>query len=159
MSNLFAPEIKDDPQAQADVRKWIEALRSGEYQQGKGALHPTAATYCCLGVAVDLFDGPWIERPEELDEDSAEAEQWENAAIGAVPFGVLDEEGEPILSSLPVGVAIQLWLESDGDGSFDPIVNEDGTTSMSLASLNDYGRSFHYVADKIEAELTEVLAS
>jgi len=27
------------------------ALESGKYKQGSGALHPTARTYCCLGVA------------------------------------------------------------------------------------------------------------
>jgi hypothetical protein len=33
--------------------KWIEALRSGDYEQGKGALS-IAGTYCCLGVLCDL---------------------------------------------------------------------------------------------------------
>jgi hypothetical protein len=35
----------------ADLRhKWTEALRSGEYPQGTGALK-TQSGYCCLGVA------------------------------------------------------------------------------------------------------------
>lgn len=38
-----------------EVNKWIEALRSGKYRQGKGALamkdKSKHATYCCLGVA------------------------------------------------------------------------------------------------------------
>jgi hypothetical protein len=42
-------------------KKWVEALRSGEYAQTRGALfraepaggHP--AGYCCLGVLTDLY--------------------------------------------------------------------------------------------------------
>jgi hypothetical protein len=33
----------------------VNALRSGEYQQGKGVLHnPTDDTYCCLGVLCEV---------------------------------------------------------------------------------------------------------
>jgi hypothetical protein len=33
------------------IKKWVAALRSGEYKQGKGTLHNTTDnTYCCLGV-------------------------------------------------------------------------------------------------------------
>lgn len=36
---------------------WVEALRSGEYEQGRGVLHNyTANTYCCLGVLCRLYD-------------------------------------------------------------------------------------------------------
>jgi hypothetical protein len=34
--------------------QWIEALRSGEYQQGQKFLHANDR-YCCLGVLCDLF--------------------------------------------------------------------------------------------------------
>lgn len=35
--------------------KWVEALRSGQYQQGKKMLHSLRDdTYCCLGVLSDL---------------------------------------------------------------------------------------------------------
>lgn len=36
-------------------QKWIKALRSGKYKQGKGYLHH-ADKYCCLGVAQDLYN-------------------------------------------------------------------------------------------------------
>lgn len=36
-------------------KKWVEALRSGEYKQGQGALHRADEdTYCCLGVACKI---------------------------------------------------------------------------------------------------------
>jgi hypothetical protein len=37
-----------------DVKKrWVEALRSGKYQQGRGHLCD-GSTYCCLGVLCEL---------------------------------------------------------------------------------------------------------
>ena len=39
-------------------RKWIEALRSGEYKQGRGYLiDMDRETYCCLGVACAISGG------------------------------------------------------------------------------------------------------
>lgn len=41
----------------ADLKaKWIEALRSGKYAQGKNAMRTTEDTYCCLGVLCDVVD-------------------------------------------------------------------------------------------------------
>lgn len=38
--------------------KWLEALRSGEYKQGRGFLyHPATDSYCCLGVLKEVSDG------------------------------------------------------------------------------------------------------
>ncbi len=38
---------------------WLDALRSGEYKQGKGSLRDTddngEHSYCCLGVLCDLY--------------------------------------------------------------------------------------------------------
>lgn len=42
-------EIKKD-----DIRKWVKALRSGEYKQSIGGLQDKKG-YCCLGVACDVF--------------------------------------------------------------------------------------------------------
>lgn len=37
-------------------KKWIEALRSGEYRQGRGMLCSLDHhKYCCLGVLTDLY--------------------------------------------------------------------------------------------------------
>lgn len=39
-------------------KKWIAALRSGDYDQGKGALcrvTKEGAKYCCLGVAYEIL--------------------------------------------------------------------------------------------------------
>jgi hypothetical protein len=38
-----------------DIKKrWIEALRSGKYKQGKKRLKSLGGYYCCLGVLCDI---------------------------------------------------------------------------------------------------------
>lgn len=41
------PEIK---------QRWVEALRSGRYQQGQNVLRTTENAFCCLGVLCDLVE-------------------------------------------------------------------------------------------------------
>lgn len=37
--------------------KWVEKLRSGEYQQCQNTLYkPASNTYCCLGVLCDILN-------------------------------------------------------------------------------------------------------
>lgn len=36
------------------IRRWVAALRSGEYQQGRHILHGTGR-FCCLGVLCDIY--------------------------------------------------------------------------------------------------------
>lgn len=36
------------------IKKWVKALRSGEYTQGKKALRDTENNFCCLGVLCDI---------------------------------------------------------------------------------------------------------
>ena len=51
--------------------KWVEALRSGEYQQAEGKLHDTKNNaFCCLGVLCRVMGaefGPGQEEKEEED--------------------------------------------------------------------------------------------
>lgn len=40
--------------------KWIEALRSGKYKQGRGVLRSSDDRFCCLGVLCDISGyGEW----------------------------------------------------------------------------------------------------
>jgi trans-aconitate methyltransferase len=45
--------MTDEVVNQGNVRRWVEALRSGDYVQGKGALAQDGK-YCCLGVACEV---------------------------------------------------------------------------------------------------------
>ena len=40
--------------------KWLEALRSGKYKQGRGKLRSVDDEFCCLGVLCDISgQGEW----------------------------------------------------------------------------------------------------
>lgn len=41
--------------------KWLEALRSGKYKQGRGKLCSADREYCCLGVLIDVM-GLWDDK-------------------------------------------------------------------------------------------------
>lgn len=45
--------------------RWVEALRSGEYEQGYAKLRSTDDTYCCLGVLYDIDVGDWVRTKSE----------------------------------------------------------------------------------------------
>ena len=46
----------------ANIKLWVEALRSGLYDQGFEALRTSTGEYCCLGVACDISGlGEWRE--------------------------------------------------------------------------------------------------
>lgn len=38
-------------------QKWLDALRSGQYEQGHGKLKTDDGKYCCLGVLQHCLDG------------------------------------------------------------------------------------------------------
>jgi hypothetical protein len=40
-------------------KRWVEALRSGEYKQGREALRTTDNEFCCLGVLCDIVGVEW----------------------------------------------------------------------------------------------------
>ena len=50
--------MKTTEQQQENVKRWVAALRSGSYVQGRGCLRSADDEFCCLGVANDLF-GEW----------------------------------------------------------------------------------------------------
>lgn len=112
------PEIKG---------KWLTALRSGDYVQGKGLLcrvkKDGSKTYCCLGVLTDLY----------IQEKGLE---WEHG----VSFLHFDDE-DAILP-LPVGN----WSGVSGTGLFR---NEEGEIEE-LASVNDTSDNFDKVIQIIE---------
>lgn len=90
MKNVFdiSPTVKLRPSVK---KKWVEALRSGEYMKGTGCLCKQGSKYdrfCCLGVLTDLYliekNEGWedSDRPKELsynghgDDLCFEVKQW-----------------------------------------------------------------------------------
>ena len=109
--------------------KWLEALRSGYYEQGKGRLR-TETGFCCLGVLCDLY----AEEHKDV--------HW-NASYVEGDYTFLGREG-----TLPQKVAD--WAGLKGPI---PIVSCDNEPSE-LAELNDsLELSFDEIADVIEEQL------
>ena len=50
-TNKMNPEYKS---------KWVSALKSGKYKQGRFALRSLDHKYCCLGVLLDIAGTEWI---------------------------------------------------------------------------------------------------
>jgi hypothetical protein len=62
--------LREGAKMNKNIKKWVEALRSGEYRQTRGKLRTskTNGGYCCLGVLCDVFQketgvGEWKNSP------------------------------------------------------------------------------------------------
>ena len=53
------------------LNKWLEALRSGKYQQGRGTLRDADNKFCCLGVLLDVAGEKW----HQIDADTEDQEE------------------------------------------------------------------------------------
>jgi hypothetical protein len=126
-----------------NAKAWIAALRSGEYEQGKKALHVLEGDgvgYCCLGVACDLAvkAGVPLTRETELSE-----------VIHQEIEVFVTENGVRAVAYLPPPVRKWLGVRTDG-GNYDAHPSTHGFTS--LATKNDDGATFGEIADIIESE-------
>jgi hypothetical protein len=112
---------------------WVAALRSGEYEQGKGSLNPTANSFCCLGVACEISNLGKFERP---DTNPARSN-----------YRVNTDDLYEYRKTLPPEVVEWLGLKDDC-GCFPTTMLG---LSSSLTMLNDFeGLSFNEIADFIE---------
>lgn len=120
------PEVK---------QKWVEALRSGKYKQGQGALR-TGDGYCCLGVLCELAVKEGVAIRDQLFYGSPVDFRSDREDL-VLPLVVSAWAG---LSSVSPEVPSQI-----GEGSRDKV---------GLAELNDtYGADFERIADVIEEQL------
>ena len=123
------PEIK---------QKWLDALRSGEYEQTSGALKKVDDegnySYCCLGVLCDLVaPDKWVSR-ENNDE--------------TIEFGfTFDSE------YFEYGVLPRFIYEEVGLSNNNPVIQDAKFVRKNIATLNDAGLTFTELADLIEKEL------
>jgi hypothetical protein len=127
----------------ANAKKWIEALRSGEYKQTDNALHKGDG-YCCLGVACEVYahenGGTWCLPAGRADSDELGATF--NPPAGGYPMFNIGRS-----DFLPSPVKEWLGLTSE-NGDFSP--GKVGFLSCSLSRLNDSNWSFSDIADIIE---------
>jgi hypothetical protein len=119
--------------------RWVDALRSGEYVQGRAGLRNDSG-YCCLGVLCELHRQAHPDR------------EWEIVNIDMSRLYTGDVTG-PMrylgdTNILPDEVAE--WAELDLNS---PNVRYLGTNGQALTSLNDGGVPFTAIAVAIEDSL------
>lgn len=133
------PEIKE---------LWVEALRSGEYEQGRGRLtqwnQDGDEMFCCLGVLCDIAIKNGVEVPvtDWCYEDSDWASGIPEDIAGSYIYA--DE-----VEFLPEPVMEWAGL-ADAQGTYIRIESGE-TQTLKLTTLNDeIGLSFADIADEIE---------
>ena len=106
--------------------KWLEALRSGKYKQGRMALRTIQDEFCCLGVLCDIVaPDAWSKRLPNSDHYI----HMNNG--GGIPSFNLYPEYAPDFAP-----------NKHGQGRLGVLVN-----------MNDSGKTFAEIADYIEENL------
>ena len=117
----------------AEIKKlWTDALRSGEYSQGRSGLCINK-TYCCLGVLCDL-----------------------HSKISGTAWSGEDKCKLYMNNSCLLPKQVVAWAELES-ATYSPVgiasYNVKIDSGQSLASLNDFGVTFNEIADLIEKHL------
>lgn len=74
------------------MKKWIEALRSGKYQQGMRRLKTHDNKFCCLGVLCDISEtGKW--KVSSFGENSFVDDSYGDTNVYMPPFEALTKVG------------------------------------------------------------------
>jgi len=115
------PEIKE---------KWLKALRSDEYKQGRENLHLKDGSFCCLGVLTDIYI-------KEIGRDWKD----ENTCYSFNGCGAL----------LPDSVVD--WADLESEEGWDNNQKMTSEAYSSLSTMNDRGKTFEEIAQVIEREL------
>lgn len=127
-------ENKMNPEVKA---KWLEALRSGEYKQGKERLQ-AGDRFCCLGVLCHLaVEAGVIQEP-----------YWE-VEEGRGPVASYHQETAVLPKPVSEWAGLYVTLY---DGNTVPDSNPRADEDP-VAALNDRGAPFDYIADAIEKAL------
>lgn len=116
------------------VKLLVDALRSGEYEQGRGALRTQGDTYCCIGVGCE------VARRNGLDAN------WTLAEVRR-GLSVVNPEWQFDGSGSAFGGAVSDWYGFDLRNPFlDPHRN------VTMIAANDgYNWTFEQIADAVEA--------
>lgn len=132
-----------------NIRAWVDALRSGRFEQGTGKLltrnDDHVEHYCCLGVASRIaVDSGDVHLQIKFGDHS--------------PVAVFVEPGLSYQEENLLPSSVRKWLgliSSNPHVSVDrelADLRHDGDTKPTLANVNDRGSSFAEIADLIEAE-------
>jgi hypothetical protein len=98
-------------------KKWLKALRSGEYKQGGGRLR-SGNKYCCLGVLCDLT-------PEV---------KWVTNIVDASARYLVESGTQQVFGFLPVDLREKLGISPDEQKELS-LLNDNGYTFEEIANV------------------------
>lgn len=113
--------------------QWLAALRSGEYQQGKGSLRGKNNEFCCLGVLCDIAVKNGVIPEPRLVKGST-----------VYQYGGIGE----LFETLHLPKTVQEWAELPNSNP--RVESKTLFRGGTLAYLNDQGATFEQIADLIE---------
>lgn len=120
-------------------RRWLEALRGGEYNQTQECLKDSNG-FCCLGVLADV----------EMVKNGSST--WEENDLNHLFMLVVDEENE-IYEDCYLPLTHHFGLKDRG---LLPVADENyKSLETELMKMNDSGLSFAEIADWIEKNVPE----
>lgn len=129
------------------MKKWVQALRSGKFKQGKSTLKQFnkkgEPRHCCLGVLCELYNQD-MKKNHKKSLPVKNVKSFYDFEYGYAKFGNSSE----ILPNV-----VKKWAGmKSAEGSF---TNED-SISDSLVDMNDTGKTFKSISNTIE-ERWEIL--
>ena len=126
--------------------KWTAALRSGEFNQGTGALRDMDDRYCCLGVLCELAVR------EGVIQDLGMMSSTDNHYYGTRED---DDYSSAVLPRI-----VRNWAELRTDlgyvGNDPENKSDDMEWSSWLTSINDHGATFLKIADIIDVKVSQL---
>ena len=140
LSTKMNPEVK---------QKWIDALRSGKYEQGSEKLRSVTG-YCCLGVLCDLYAQEYATQwkfksyndiTDEENPDTYDYWYFEEQSE-FLPYSVMDWAG---LKTNNPQVRVEVEDNEDEDNSH--------YADALIANVNDSGYTFNDISKLIEEHL------
>lgn len=103
-------------------KKWLKALRSGDYKQCRNKLTSNLKSFCCLGVLCDVvYPKGWQKLPKKILNGT-------NSWVTYEHLGDTDVLSDKLLKKTGV----------------------DASTAAELAEMNDEGATFKEIANAIE---------
>jgi hypothetical protein len=120
-----------------NLHRWTDALRSGDFEQGKGFLMPAPNTFCCLGLGAKLAGCEVTRRADGI------------YLLDAEPMLPTAAFGEWL--DVPMPHAGHFYVDIEGTSRLaGRFANYTGNLAESLSHLNDHGATFTEIADVID---------
>lgn len=124
----------------------IDALRSGEYDQGNDRLRTSYNEFCCLGVAADVF----------IKANPGAGVSWEYDDVEPVIIDHSDQADSEQHDCYAPAIVCEWFGLSPDTRDFVSSKGDDVIPSMKrqglLAEWNDAGESFEDIARRLEAD-------